>query len=108
MQKLKPATLNLKSSRKFKRLLGGRVKTRNLRCGLVTLKPGESVGEHSTDNKEEVLIILQGRARVSYAKHKFFKLKEHSLVYFSPRTAHNVENIGTEKLKYLYLTSAVT
>lgn len=31
-----------------------------LHAGYITLQPGESVGEHSTEEREEIIIVLQG------------------------------------------------
>jgi len=94
----------LAGSRKFQRLLGGRQNLKGLRAGLVVLKPGECVGEHSTEHKEEVLIILKGKAGL-YGAQKKISAREGSFVYIPPRIHHNVENIGRGLLKYVYITA---
>ncbi len=97
----------LKSRVRFIRLLGDSAKTGGLRCGLVTLKPKESVGEHKTINKEEALIILKGNAAVYYGKNKKIKASQSSFVYIPPQTRHNVKNSGNKILRYVYVTSQV-
>lgn len=95
----------LKSRERFIRLLGDSSKTGGLRCGLVTLKPQESVGEHQTGNKEEALIILKGNAVVCYGKNKKIEAGQSSFVYIPPQTMHNVKNSGNKILQYVYLTA---
>lgn len=95
----------LKSRVRFIRLLGDSSKTDGLRCGLVTLKPQESVGEHKTINKEEVIIILKGSAVIYYGKNKKTRVARNTFVYIPPETLHNVKNSGTKILQYVYVTS---
>jgi len=75
-----------------------------LRSGIVVLKAGEAVGEHSTGHKEEVLIILKGRARIC-CERKRINAGEHSFIYLPSYIRHNVENRGRGLLKYVYITS---
>ncbi|HOU36874.1 MAG TPA: cupin domain-containing protein, partial [Candidatus Omnitrophota bacterium] len=49
---------------RYLRLLGGIPQTRGMRSGYVVLQPGESVGEHSTQDKEEAVIVLEGSVQV--------------------------------------------
>lgn len=97
----------LKSRARFTRLLGDSSKPQGLRSGLVTLNPQESVGEHKTTNKEEVLIILKGNATVYYGKKNKIKAAQSSFVYIPPETLHNVKNSGNKILQYVYVTNQV-
>lgn len=97
----------LKSGQRFLRLLGDPSKTKGLRCGLVTLKPQELIGEHITENKEEVLIILKGSAIVYFGKNKKLKAAKNSLVFIPPETLHNLKNPGSKILQYVYVTNQV-
>lgn len=97
----------LKSKKRFLRLLDDSCQTRRFRGGLVALKPRCSVGEHVTDRKEEVLIILEGRARVSCAGFKDLRAQAPELVYIPPETRHDVQNAGKGTLRYLYLVTPV-
>jgi mannose-6-phosphate isomerase-like protein (cupin superfamily) len=76
-----------------------------MRSGFVRLKPGESVGWHSTGQNEESLVILhgagdaliEGQAKRSFAAPRF--------LYIPPATRHNVENTGREVLEYVYVVA---
>ena len=102
-----PFILELKSGQRFLRLVGDSAKVRGLRAGLVTLKPGELIGEHKTENKEEVIIILKGSATIYFGKNKKLKAAQNSFVYIPPETLHNVENSGSKNLQYVYVTTQV-
>jgi mannose-6-phosphate isomerase-like protein (cupin superfamily) len=86
-------------------LLAGAPQTAGMRSGFVRLKPGESVGWHSTGQNEESLVILhgagdaliEGQARRSFAAPRF--------LYIPPATRHNVENTGREVLEYIYVVA---
>jgi len=86
-------------------LLQGAPQTAGMRSGFVRLKPGESVGWHSTAQNEESLIILhgvgnaliEGQAKRSFAAPRF--------LYIPPATRHNVENTGREVLEYVYVVA---
>jgi len=97
----------LKGSQRFLRLLGDSNKSKGLKAGLVTLKPKESIGEHKTENKEEVLIILKGSATVYYGQGNKIKAHQNSFVFIPPKTLHNVENVGSQILQYLYVTTQI-
>lgn len=107
MEDKKPLVIKLESSDKYLRLLGGQPQTTGMRSGLVSLKPGEEIGEHSTENREESLIILSGEAQIFCAGHPAFTASAASLVYIPPHTAHNVKNPGKGQLKYVYIVSPV-
>ncbi len=99
--------LQLKGRQRFLRLLGDSNKVKGLKAGLVTLKPQESIGEHKTENKEEVIVILKGNATVCYGKNKKIKAPQNSLVFIPPETLHNIKNSGSKILQYVYVTTQV-
>jgi len=105
MKNIRSFIKTLDSARKFKRLFGNSRKKKGLCSGFVTLKRGKSVGIHSTGKKEEIIIVLEGKAQVSIAG-KHFILKDRTMLYIPPNTLHNVKNIDTRSLKYLYVTAA--
>ncbi|MCK4997325.1 cupin domain-containing protein [Candidatus Pacearchaeota archaeon] len=75
-----------------------------LKSGRVILKPEEEVGEHVTDKREEVIIILKGTATLVNEGNEF--KVEAGETYFVPENKkHNVINKGTEKLEYIYVVS---
>jgi len=107
MKKLKPILMELTGSESFKRLLPGIPFTAGMKSGYITLKPGESVGEHKTEAKEEAIIVLEGQAQVFCAGKVLFTVKERNLVYIPPETDHGIKNNGTKPLKYVYVVSPV-
>ncbi|MFA5356313.1 MAG: cupin domain-containing protein [Candidatus Omnitrophota bacterium] len=106
MKRNTPFVKTLKSARQFKRLFGNSGKKKGLSSGLVSLKKGRSVGTHNTGRKEEILVILQGKARVVIAGRRFI-LRSGKILYIPPDTLHNVENMAARTLKYLYFTAVV-
>lgn len=106
IKRLKPFVKKLSGKEKFQRLLGGtKYAASGLRSGLVALESGESIGIHSTENRQEIIIIFEGRARVHHDKKNRFDVKAGSFIYLPPSTVHNLENIGPKLLKYVYITS---
>lgn len=105
----KPFAVKLNGKQKFKRLLGSSRScaeaNEGLCSGFVVLKPKSSIGLHSTEKRQEIIVILEGRARVYYGRRGKFELGENSFVYLPPGTFHNVENTGSGWLKYLYITA---
>jgi mannose-6-phosphate isomerase-like protein (cupin superfamily) len=86
-------------------LLTGVPQTAGMRSGFVRLKPGQSVGWHTTGHNEECLIILHGVGDAlieGQPKHNFAAPRA---VYIPPGTRHNVTNTGTEPLEYVYVVA---
>ena len=72
-----------------------------IKGGCVCLTPGKSVGEHSTGEGEEILLVLEGEATVIAGGEKQVLKKDESL--FVPKnTVHNVLNEGAMNLMYVY------
>jgi len=84
-------------------LLTGSPQTAGMRSGFVRLKPGTSVGWHSTDTNEEQLVILRGRGEAQIAGKPARAFTAPAAVYIPPATRHNVLNTGTELLEYVYV-----
>lgn len=77
------------------------------RSGLVTLQPGEEVGVHSTEKNEELILVLEGYAEVETEKLDRQKISNNNVVYIPPFTKHNVFNIGSQLLRYIYIVTSV-
>ena len=107
MLKEKVFCTQLKGRQRFLRLLGDSAKAEGLRSGLVILKPKELIGEHKTENKEEVIIILKGSATIYFGKNKKLKAVQNTFVFIPSETLHNVENSGNKILQYVYVTTQV-
>jgi mannose-6-phosphate isomerase-like protein (cupin superfamily) len=86
-------------------LLKGVPQTTGMRSGFVRLKPGATVGWHTTGKNEEALVILcgQGEAMIDGQARKPFVAP--AFVYISPATRHNVANTGKELLEYVYVVA---
>ena len=78
-----------------------------MKSGVVVLKPGEEVGCHNTNTKEELIIVLEGSAKVEIESKPFEQVEPDSAVYIPPNTQHNIINPGTETLRYIYVVSPV-
>jgi quercetin dioxygenase-like cupin family protein len=89
-------------------LLMGRPQTAGMRGGSVKLKPGESVGWHSTASNEEALIILHGSGVAKIEGHADITLSEKQMGYIPPATRHNVTNTGTEMMEYVWVVAPVS
>ena len=77
-----------------------------LKSGYVILKHGEEVGEHRTDDREEMLISLQGRASIT-CESETVEVDAISVVYIPRNARHNVMNKSSCDLKYIYLVTSV-
>ena len=86
-------------------LLKGAPQTSGMRGGSVKLKPGESVGWHSTSANEEALVILHGSGVANIEGHPDVPLTERMLAYLPPATRHNVTNSGTQVLEYVWVVA---
>jgi len=82
----------------------GRSDSITMRSGLMTLAPGKDVGVHSTENFEELLIVLDGSGELEAAGSRV-KITKGQIAYNPPQTTHNVYNTGTVPLKYIYVVA---
>ena len=97
----------LEGTKKYTHLLKEGIDALRLKSGYVILQPGESVGEHSTKNKEEIIIILEGEAEVRVEGHTPSMVKGQNAIYVPPQTIHNIKNIGKDQLKYVFTVATV-
>ena len=102
-----PFTVELGASTEYQPLLDGVPQTRGLRSGKVTLLPGEDVGEHSTKDNEEVLVVLSGKGKVVCKGVQSFTINTRTIGYIPPFTTHNVINTSEEPLEYIYIVAPV-
>jgi mannose-6-phosphate isomerase-like protein (cupin superfamily) len=78
-----------------------------LKSGKVILKKGEEIGEHLTEKREELIIVLKGIATLIKGDKKF-ELKEKQVHYIKEGIKHNVLNNSDEELEYIYVVSLFT
>ena len=88
-------------------LLKGAPQTSGMRGGSVKLKPGQSVGWHSTNQNEEALVILRGSGMAKIEGGKDVPLHENMLAYIPPATHHNVTNTGNAVMEYVWVVAPV-
>ena len=77
-------------------------KSNILKSGRVILSSGEEIGVHSTDEKEEIIIVLRGVATLQ-KEEKEIKLTAGETHYIKKNTIHNVLNNSKEDLEYIYV-----
>jgi len=103
----KPRVVDWMGGQAYLPLLEGPPTTCGMRSGRVALKAGEEVGEHSTGDHEEVLVIIEGGGEVCLEGHKPLAIREGQAVYIPPQSRHNVRNIESPLLRYLYVVAPV-
>ncbi len=86
-------------------ILTGPPETVTMKSGYVVLEPGRSVGRHSTEHHEEILIVLEGQGEMVFHDGSTMPIKANSALYCPPETEHDVRNTGTENLRYVYITA---
>ncbi|MDW8056323.1 MAG: cupin domain-containing protein [Elusimicrobiota bacterium] len=96
--------VNLEKYKETKKVLNRQKNSKNFSCGFVMLRKNETVPEHSTENKEEIIIVLQGKAKLVVDGKKSKTLYANSLAYIPPNVKHFVTNRNSKLLKYLYIT----
>ena len=100
-----PMTFALNCAGRDCPLLKGTPQTSGMRGGFVTLKPGESVGWHTTSANEEALVILHGSGIANVEGHSDVALIEKMLAYIPSGTRHNVTNNGSGILEYVWVVA---
>ncbi len=107
MKRRAPFVVKIRGKTGFQRLLDPRSASVLLKSGSVVLAPGHAVGVHTTEDKEEFIIILKGKARVTGEGFAPVSLRRLSCVYIPAQTAHNVTNAGSRSLHYIYVVCPV-
>lgn len=91
--------------KEYIRLLGGPPESITMRSGAVTLPPGKSVGKHTTESFEELLIILEGSGAFILNNGRQLEMKVNTVLYCPPFTEHDVMNTGATPLRYIYVVA---
>lgn len=78
-----------------------------MKSALITLQPGENVGSHNTGKHEELLVILDGIGEVQAEGLGRQKIVKESVVYITAGNEHNVTNVGSAPLRYIYIVSQI-
>jgi quercetin dioxygenase-like cupin family protein len=80
--------------------------SRRLYSGYVCLLPGQSGKEHSTENYEEMILILDGAGELHHLDRNEPVSPRH-LAYIPPHTKHFLRNTGPSMLRYMYIVTRV-
>jgi mannose-6-phosphate isomerase-like protein (cupin superfamily) len=86
-------------------ILGGPPESYGMESGLAVIAPGKSVGAHSTNHYEELLVILEGRGEMRTSGGLVLSLSAGTAAYCPPHSKHNVFNTGEGNLRYVYVVS---
>ena len=77
---------------------------RSLSSSCVRLAPGQRVGEHSTEDREELILVLEGEATLQAGGEATLVRQRHA-AYVPPGSRHDVENRAGAPLVYVYVTA---
>ncbi|MDY7110105.1 MAG: cupin domain-containing protein [Planctomycetota bacterium] len=97
---------DLPKTTEYVRLLGA-PDSLALHSGLVTLRPGDDCGWHSTENYEEMIICLEGAGHLESEGIGRRPLRAGQYGYNGPRTRHCVFNTGEKTMRYIYIVARV-
>lgn len=104
----KPKVISLDPGGKdYVRILSGPPESAGMKSGLVVLGPGKDVRKHSTENHEELLIVLEGTGEMEFHDGSKLPVIANTAVYCPSHTEHNVVNTGSSRLRYVYVVARV-
>lgn len=75
-----------------------------IKSGQVILKPGEEVGQHVTEKREELIIVLNGTATI-IKQDKEYIVEQGNTFYIEEGITHNILNKTSLELKYIFVVS---
>ena len=85
-------------------LLVGPPQTAGMRSGRVVLLAGGEMKRHSTNDNEEMLVFLKGKARVILGT-ETISMEENQALYIPPHKEHELHNDGPGELRYIYIVA---
>ena len=88
-------------------ILTGPPESVSMESGLVIVAPNRTVGKHSTNEHEELLIVLEGEGQMIFSDGSTLPVKRNTALYCPPRTEHDVKNTGSVPLRYVYVAAEV-
>lgn len=99
--------IDLSKNAENQKLLDGKPQTCGMRSGRVYLSAGQACGQHSTNDREEILVFLSGRGELLTGQEDCFEVGQGKVSYIPPHTIHDVKNTGTEPLIYVYCVAPI-
>ena len=103
----KVLVIDLNEEPENQRLLSWEPQTCGMRSGRVYLAPGQACGQHSTKDREELLVFLSGRGELLIDAERTFPVGQGKITYIPRHTIHDVKNTGDEPLVYVYCVAPV-
>ena len=97
---------DLPDTSEYVRLLGA-PDSLALHSWLVTLRPGEDCGWHSTESYEEMIIVLEGAGHLESEGIGRRPLGTGQYGYNGPHTRHCVFNTSDQPMRYIYIVAPV-
>ncbi|RLF50091.1 MAG: hypothetical protein DRN20_00005 [Thermoplasmata archaeon] len=73
-----------------------------MRAGAVCLRDCEEIGEHSTEDGEEVLVILSGKGS-AFVDGEEIEISGGDVLHFGKHTVHNIVAKEGHILRYIYI-----
>jgi mannose-6-phosphate isomerase-like protein (cupin superfamily) len=99
----KMEVIEFEAESEYQMLLKGSPQTCGMRAGRVFLRPGASIGEHSTEGHEELLTFLSGRGTAYIGSDRTpHEVGGGKVAYIPPHTTHDIKNTSLEPLVYVY------
>ncbi len=86
-------------------VLNGPPETVTMRSGYMVLAPLKSVGKHCTNDNEEAIVVLSGTGEMKIIGGSTLHLRPYCVAYCPTNTEHDVMNIGTDTLRYIYIVA---
>jgi mannose-6-phosphate isomerase-like protein (cupin superfamily) len=102
-----PRVIDWQGGESYRPILNGVPETHGMRSGRVELAQGEEIGEHSTKDHEETLVVLDGSGVVHVEGHEPLAIRGGQSVYIPPQSTHNVRNPESPLLRYIYVVVPV-
>jgi mannose-6-phosphate isomerase-like protein (cupin superfamily) len=74
----------------------------HMKAARISLSPGEDIGEHKTERREELILTLKGEVTLVLGKERI-ALKEGQAYFLGEGLSHNVVNGSMEEAEYIYV-----
>jgi len=100
-----PRVIDWMGGDSYRPILTGAPETHGMRSGRVELAQGEEIGEHSTKDHEETLVVLEGAGVAHVDGHEPMPIRGGQSVYIPPHSTHNVRNPECPLLRYIYVVA---
>lgn len=99
--------VKLNDKKEYQRLIDGEQQSYGIKVGRVYLEPGQACGQHSTGDREEVLIFLYGQGTLVISDNQEYHVGFEKITYIPPKTIHNVTNTSNEPLIYIFCVTPI-